>query len=65
MSNFSNIDEKSKYQLECLEYQLGVESPIRPLNGFRLDFNTILAAVGLMTTYTIVMLQFKMDEKKS
>ncbi len=64
MSNFSNIDEKSKYQLECLEYQLGIISPIRPLNGFSLDFNTVLAAVGLMTTYTIVLLQFKMDENK-
>jgi hypothetical protein len=64
MSNFSNIDERSKYQLECLEYQLSIISPIRPLNGFSLDFNTVLAAVGLMTTYTIVLLQFKMDENK-
>jgi hypothetical protein len=35
----------------------------RPLKGFRLDFTTVLGIFGLMTTYTIVLLQFKIDEK--
>ena len=64
MSNYCILDENTKYQLDCLVDQLGIESPIRPLKGFRLDFSTILASLGLMTTYTIVLLQFKIDEKK-
>ena len=31
---------------------------------FQLSFNSILVGIGLMTTYTIVLLQFKIDELK-
>jgi hypothetical protein len=62
MSNFEKFDENIKYQLDCLEHQLGADCPIRPMKGFRLDFSTILALFGLTTTYTIILLQFKMDE---
>jgi hypothetical protein len=62
MSYFDKFDEKFKYQLDCLENQLGAECPIRPMKAFRLDFSTILALFGLTTTYTIILLQFKMGE---
>ena len=62
MSNFAKFDENIKYQLDCLEHQLGADCPMRPMKGFRLDFSTILALFGLTTTYTIILLQFKMDE---
>ena len=62
VSNFSQLQEQEKFELECLQSQLSVETPMKPLNGFELNFNTILVAIGLMTTYTIVLLQFKLDE---
>jgi hypothetical protein len=33
-----------------------------PLQGFSLDFATTLAALGLITTWSLVLLQFKMME---
>ena len=62
MSNFGKLDDKMRYQLDCLAEQLSVESPIRPMRGFKLDFSTVLGLFGLLTTYTIVLLQFKIDE---
>jgi hypothetical protein len=64
MTNFKEIDDHVKYQLDCLAEYLGTESPFRPMQGFRLDFSTILGFLGLMTTYTIVLLQFKIEENK-
>ena len=37
---------------------------MKPLNGFALNFYTILVAIGLVATYAIVLLQFKIDEIK-
>lgn len=37
-------------------------TPIRPYNFIDLDINTYLAATGLITTYVIVLLQFKIGE---
>jgi len=62
MSNFGGLRESVKYSLNCLENQMSNESPIRPIAGYRLDFTTILGSLGLMTTYTIVLLQFKLEE---
>jgi hypothetical protein len=64
VSNFARLRDNAKYNLDCLENQLSIESPIRPIAGFRLDFTTILGSLGLMTAYTIVLLQFKLEEKK-
>lgn len=64
MSNFESLTENEKYDFGCLLNQLSVETPMRPMNGFQLNFNTILAGLGLLMTYTIVLLQFKIDEKK-
>ena len=64
MTNISEFDEKEQCQIECLLDQMSVESPMRPIKGFMLNFSTILGIFGLITTYTIVLLQFKMDEKK-
>ena len=63
MSNFGKLDDHIRYQLDCLVEQLSTESPIRPMKGFKLDFSTVLGLFGLTTTYTIVLLQFKIDEK--
>ncbi len=63
MSNFGGLRESVKYQLECLENQLSNESPIRPIAGFRLDFTTMLGSLGVMATFTIVLLQYKLDGK--
>jgi hypothetical protein len=62
MSNLGKFDENIKYQLDCLKEQLGAGCPIRPMKGFSLDFSTILALFGLTTTYTIILLQFRMGE---
>ena len=62
MSNFGKLDDHVRYQLDSLEEQLGVESPIRPMKGFKLDFSTVLGLFGLMATYTIILLQFKISE---
>ena len=64
MTNLEVLDDTEKCRIECLLDQLGLESPIRPMKGFRLDFSTILGLFGLMTTYTIVLLQFKMDDSQ-
>ena len=62
MSHFDNLDGKIKCKTDFLLNQLSVESPIRPLKGFKLDFSTILGLFGLMTTYSIVLIQFKIEE---
>jgi len=64
MTNISEIDENEKCQIDCLLDQMSVESPMQPIKGFMLNFSTILGIFGLITTYTIILLQFKMDEKK-
>jgi len=64
MSNYSSLTENEMHEFECLLAQMNNETPMRPLNGFQLNFNTVLAGLGLMTTYTIVMLQFKIDENQ-
>ena len=64
MTHFADLGEDLKNQLDCLLVQLSVETPIRPLKGFLLNFSTILSLFGLMTTYTVVLLQFKIDENK-
>jgi hypothetical protein len=61
MSNFGELRENIKYKLDCLENQLSNESPIRPIAGFRLDFTTILGSLGVISTFTIVLLQYKLD----
>jgi len=61
MSNFGGLRESVKYSLNCLETQLSNESPIRPIAGFRLDFTTMLGSLGIMATFTIVLLQYKLD----
>jgi len=62
MSNYNYLSEYDRHQFECLTSQLSVETPMRPLNGFQLNFNSVLIGIGLMTTYTVVLLQFKIDE---
>ena len=64
MTNYEEINDKVRYQLDILADQLGTESPFQPMKGFKLDFTTILGFLGLMTTYTIVLLQFKIEENK-
>ena len=64
ISNFSGLQEHEKFELECVQDQLSVETAMKPLNSFALNFNTILVAIGLVATYTIVLLQFKIDEIK-
>ena len=65
MSNISDLSETSRYQLDCLIDQFSVDSPIRPLKGFTLNFSCLLGLLGLTTTYTLVVLQFKMAEKSA
>jgi len=62
MSNYNSLTENERHEFECLQAQLSVETPMRPLNGFQLNFNSVLIGIGLMTTYTVVLLQFKIDE---
>ena len=62
-SKYTSLSDKSKFEISCLVSKLGNVTPLRPMKGFQLKFSTMLGAVGLMTTYTIVLLQFKVDEK--
>ena len=64
ISNFSGLQKHEKFELECVQDQVSVETAMKPLNGFALNFNTIMVAIGLVATYTIVLLQFKIDEIK-
>jgi len=64
MSNYKHITDDEKHSFEYLLAKLNVETPMRPLNAFQLNFNSIMIGVGLMTTYTIVLLQFRLDENK-
>ena len=63
MSNFGGLRESVKYNLACLENQMSNESPIRPIAGFRLDFTTMLGSLGVLTAFTIVLLQYKLEGK--
>lgn len=38
------------------------ESPVRPLGAVSLDHNTCLTSMGIILTYIIVLVQFKMSE---
>ena len=65
ISQYYNLSDSAKYELTCLETQIGVEYPIRPLKGFSLNFSSVLASLGLTLTYTVVLLQFKIQENWS
>lgn len=64
MTHFNALNDDLNNQVGHLLDQLSLENPIRPLKGFYLNFSTILGLFGLITTYTIVMLQFKIEENK-
>ncbi len=62
IANFEGTDKTMKQRIATLVKMLGQGMPIRPLHGFKLEFSTILGSFGLVTTYTIVMLQFRIHE---
>ena len=62
MSHNNDLNETEKSDWTCLESQIGIEYPIKPLKGFSLNFASVLATLGLTLTYTVVLLQFKIEE---
>jgi hypothetical protein len=41
------------------------DAPLCPLKGFALNFSMVLGLLGLVATYAIILLQFKMEENKN
>ena len=56
-------DECFKYKLTVLEADLGNPEPLKPLGAFVLDKSAAAASLGLMLTYMLVLMQFKIAEE--
>ena len=57
--NQDSLPEDQKYSLNVLESRLGEHEALKPMGAFTLDSSTSTAAIGLMMTYMVVLLQFK------
>ncbi len=51
-----------RYKLGVLEEELGRSEPIRPRGVFALNLETMVGGLGLLLTYSLVLIQFKMSE---
>ncbi len=57
------MDEENKHKLAILLDQLGVAGIYRPSNAFEMNYSTGIGAAGIILTYIIVLMQFKVGEK--
>lgn len=62
VTHVEDLDENECNILHLLINQYDDASPIRPKDTIDLNYNTELTAAGLMLTYMVVLLQFKIGE---
>lgn len=60
MATFEHTDEKLLLSLEVLQEQMAIGSRLSPLRGFTFNFGNALSALGLIMTWAIVLLQFRL-----
>ena len=56
------LSHQSKSAVDILLHQLDIFDPYRPMDAFELNTSMALSAFGLISTYTIILLQFKGSE---
>lgn len=62
MTFYRRMSEEDRFSLSCLIDQMSrPEGPIYPLCGFTLGFSTTLSLIGLLITYTVILMQFKLS----
>ena len=55
------MDDATEYSLDVLTERLGNVPPLRPCDAFNLTKETGVAGMGLLLTYTVVLVQLKMN----
>ena len=63
-TRYTYEDEGMKYELDSLEDQLSNETPLKPCDVYVLNRETMNAGLGLLLTYTIVLIQFRIADSK-
>ena len=58
----SRVSPMERAQAEVLIDRFGRAAPIRPLDVFDVNYATAASVSGLILTYVIVLLQFKMSD---
>ncbi len=58
----SSLDEEERARLDVLVERFSTEAPIQPMHVFNVNFATGASLSGLVLTYIIVLLQFKVGD---
>ena len=61
MNSILGVSLQSKYAGDILLHQLDNSYPYRPMDAFELNTSMAFYAFGLISTYTIILLQFKVS----
>ena len=59
--NMKSVD-LTGYEWQELEHRLGNATPIKPCDVFTLDSETALSSRALLLTYTIILIQFRLND---
>jgi hypothetical protein len=62
MENMEYFDESTTARMNILIDNFATISPIRPLDSFNLNWSTGIAACGVLMTYIVVLLQFRISD---
>ena len=57
------MDDYTKYRIEMLSDQFLTVSSYKPSDAFELNYSTGVTAAGIILTYIIVLMQFKVGEQ--
>jgi hypothetical protein len=63
INQYDLMEDKDKAMIQELMYNVGNISPIRPLDSFDLNMTTGLSVGGVLITYIVVLMQFKINEQ--
>jgi hypothetical protein len=59
------LDDRVKNKIACLRHYLSFTRYLRPMDAFNLDQSSFLSMCGLLLTYSVVLLQFKLGEQSA
>ena len=62
IEHFRHLDPEDNVKLDHLMAEFSVPYPIRPADMFDMNLATMISLAGLLLTYVIVFLQFKVGE---
>ena len=62
IGHFRHLDSEDRVRMEYLMEEFSAPCPIRPADMFDMNLATMISLAGLLLTYVIVFLQFKIGE---